>query len=247
MDLSLLLVYTIIGLVTGFFTGMLGIGGGSIRVPLLSFAGMPLINAFATSMFAIPFSSLIGAYTQRKNIDWKIAKIFTVGAVLGIIIATVLVGFLSNEILALLFFFATLISIGGLYLNKINKKLFDYLKPTTVNLFFGGFLGNIIIGLRGGSGGTLFPPILYSLEAKMHTAIAVSLFAGFFSSFFALCIYFFRGDILFLPAVVITITGIIGSYLGSKISMKTDAELLKLIFTIVILIFALLVVHSNFL
>jgi uncharacterized protein len=83
-------MYILIGLATGFFTGMFGIGGGSVRVPLLAMTGMPLINAFATNMFAIPFSSATGAFIHRKNIMWDIVKIFTIGGVLGIIIATFL-------------------------------------------------------------------------------------------------------------------------------------------------------------
>lgn len=241
-----ILIYLAIGLFTGFFSGMLGIGGGSIRIPLLSFTGLPLLSSFAISMFSIPFTSAVGAYTQRKNINWYTAKYFTVGGVIGIIIATLLIGYISNEQLTLLFMFATILTILGLYLDKINRKLFDYLKPTKFNLFAGAFLGNLVIGLRGGSGGTLFPPILYMLESKMHNAIAVSLFAGIFSSLFALSIYILRGDLILFPAIIVTISGIIGVYFGSKVSMKTDSELLKIIFAAIILILAFFVFYNTF-
>lgn len=227
MELIQYVIFAVIGIATGFFSGMFGIGGGSIRIPLLTLAGMPLINAFATNMFAIPFSSCTGAFVQKSNINWKVAKKFTIGAVLGILIATFLVGIISSKILAIIFFFAALLTILGLYLNKISHKIYERIKPTVFNLFAGGFISNFIIGLRGGSGGTLFPPVLRAMHVEMHHAIATSLFTGVFSSLAALGLYFFRGEVLIIPALVVAITGILGSYIGSKVSMHTESKWLK--------------------
>jgi uncharacterized protein len=166
MDLSLILIFALIGMFTGFVSGMFGIGGGSVRIPLLAMAGMPLLNAFATNMFAIPFSSGVGAYIQRKNITWDVTRPFVSGALIGIIIATFLVGVLSNQFLAVVFFFAALLTIVGLYLNKISPKIYGKLRPTGFNLFFGALIANFIIGLRGGSGGTAFPPLLRAMHIK---------------------------------------------------------------------------------
>jgi hypothetical protein len=243
--MDLILVYILIGLATGFFTGMFGIGGGSVRVPLLAMTGMPLINAFATNMFAIPFTSTMGAFVHRKNIRWDIVKIFTFGGVLGIIVATFIVGIVSNQILALMFFFAAIITVLGLYLDKLNYKLYDSIRATPINLFISSFLGNLIIGARGGSGGTLFPPMLKAMNIEMPQAIATSLFAGIFSSLFALSIYFLRDEIIFIPAIIVAITGIIGSYFGSKTSMKTKPEILKIGLAIVVLVLALSVVYKE--
>ncbi len=51
---------------------MFGIGGGSVRIPLLNLAGLPLLTAFGVNLFVIPFSSLIGAISQRANINRKV-------------------------------------------------------------------------------------------------------------------------------------------------------------------------------
>ncbi|MDP4039176.1 MAG: sulfite exporter TauE/SafE family protein [Candidatus Pacearchaeota archaeon] len=246
MELIQILIYAGIGIVTGFFSGLFGIGGGSVRIPLLALTGMPLINSFATNMFAIPFSSVTGAYVQRKNIKWDVAKLFTIGGVSGIVVATYLVGIVSNKILATTFFFAAILTIFGLYLNKIDHKIYDKIKPNPLNLFSGAFLGNLIIGLRGGSGGTLFPPILRAMHVEMHHAIATSLFSGIFSSLFALSIYLFRGDLIFLPAIVIAITGIFGSYIGSKLSIHTKSKWLRLGLSIIVFILACTVIYREF-
>lgn len=246
MDFIQVLIYSAVGIATGFFSGLFGIGGGSVRVPLLAMTGMPLINAFATNMFAIPFSSFTGAYEQRKNIKWNVVKTFTIGAVLGIIVATYFVGIVSNKILAAVFFFAAILTIFGLYLNKINHKIYDKVKLTSFNLFTGAFLGNLIIGLRGGSGGTLFPPLLRAMHIKMHYAIATSLFTGIFSSLVALGVYLWRGDIIFIPAIIVAISGVIGSYAGSKLSMHTESKWLKLGLAIIVFILACTIAYREF-
>ena len=51
-------VYLCIGLLAGFMSGVFGIGGGSIRIPLLNLAGLPLLSAFGVNLLVIPFSSL---------------------------------------------------------------------------------------------------------------------------------------------------------------------------------------------
>jgi uncharacterized protein len=246
MDLFQILIFAFIGIATGFVSGMFGIGGGSVRIPLLALTGMPLLNAFATNMFAIPFSSSVGAYIQRKNIVWNVTKPFVLGALIGVIIATFLIGVLSNQFLAVVFFFTALLTIVGLYLNKISPKIYDKLKSTGFNLFFGALIANFIIGLRGGSGGTAFPPLLKAMHIKMHSAIATSLFTSSLTSLAALIIYFFRENIFLVPALLVAATSIIGSYFGSKLSMKTESKWLKAGLAVIVFLLACTVVYKEF-
>lgn len=57
-----------VGLVIGWLSGLLGIGGGTILVPVFKLAyGMPAIAATATSLFTIIPTSLTGAVTHIRN------------------------------------------------------------------------------------------------------------------------------------------------------------------------------------
>jgi uncharacterized membrane protein YfcA len=51
-----IIVLFCICLFAGFMSGMFGIGGGSVRIPLLNLAGLHLLTAFAINLFVIPFS-----------------------------------------------------------------------------------------------------------------------------------------------------------------------------------------------
>ncbi len=56
------------GLVIGIFSGMLGIGGGTVMVPLLRLGfGLPAIVSTATSLFTIIPTSITGFVTHIRN------------------------------------------------------------------------------------------------------------------------------------------------------------------------------------
>lgn len=246
MDALLAASYIAIGFSTGIASGLFGIGAGSIRIPLLVLTGMPIINAFATNMVAIPFSTLMGTYMHRTMIRWSVVKVFTLGGLVGILLATYLVGVVPSAVLAFTFLFAASLTVVGLYLDRISTSFYNRLRPTPVNLFAGAFVGNIIIGMRGGSGGTLFPPILRSMHVRMHAAIATSLFASFFCSLVALSGYMYRGDIVLAPGLILASTGIAGSYIGSLIAINTDGRWLKMGLSALVMALACIIVYSEF-
>jgi uncharacterized membrane protein YfcA len=88
------LAYIALGLFTGFFAGMLGIGGGLVMVPTLTMmfaaqAGFPpgevLHLALGTSMAAILFTSLASLLTHHRHgaVLWKIVVQITPGILVG--------------------------------------------------------------------------------------------------------------------------------------------------------------------
>ena len=71
---------------TGIFSGLFGIGGGIIHVPLMySVLGMPVHIATATSHFILAITSLFAViiFTGMHEIDLDFAIFIGVGAILG--------------------------------------------------------------------------------------------------------------------------------------------------------------------
>ena len=78
--------FAAIGFAAGAVSGLLGIGGGLIMVPLLSgWCGMPLKRALGTSLLTIPALVIPGTivHSWLGNIDWPLALWLSVGAVPG--------------------------------------------------------------------------------------------------------------------------------------------------------------------
>jgi uncharacterized membrane protein YfcA len=75
-----------VGFATGFLAGMLGVGGGFIRMPALIYVlGVPTHVAVGTDLFEIVFSAGYGTLTHgfKGNVDILMALIMQTGAAIG--------------------------------------------------------------------------------------------------------------------------------------------------------------------
>ncbi|MCX8110494.1 MAG: sulfite exporter TauE/SafE family protein [Syntrophorhabdaceae bacterium] len=85
-QLARIIVFLATGTVTGFVSGMMGVGGGTIMIPpMVILAHMPQQMAQGTSLLAMVPVGIIGAYTHYTlgNVETKIAPGLVIGAVVG--------------------------------------------------------------------------------------------------------------------------------------------------------------------
>jgi len=237
-------IYISIGLFAGFMSGMFGIGGGTVRIPLLNLAGLPLLSAFGINFLVIPFSSSVGAIIQRRNIVKEIVIYAIIGGVLGEVIGAYFVGFIPTLILATIFVALCFIVAFGIHLARIMPKLAQRIKPTKKNIFGSSFFVSFITGLRGGSGGQIFPALFKTLGLDTRKAIAASLTVSIFTAFGAIPIYWHRGNIPWLSGLYVLIGSIIGARIGSKVSLKTKSIRLEIGLTILSIALAFGVIYK---
>lgn len=87
------------GLLLGAVTTMTGLGGGVILMPMLtSFLKQNLTQAVSTSLMTITFSSLGSLVFQRKLIQMEAPSLQIGTLIIGVLIATLIVRFLSQKI-----------------------------------------------------------------------------------------------------------------------------------------------------
>ena len=220
---------------------MFGIGGGSVRTPLLYVAGLPLLSAFGINLLVIPFSSLTGAISHRKNIDRKIAQHVITGGIMGTLTGAFLTGFIPTLVLAIIFVIVSIISILGIYFDRIFPQTAQKINPSVEIIILGAFFLNFLTILRGGSGGSLFPPFLKIIGLNIRKAIATSLFVTIFTAVAGAAVFWSRGNIMFLPAIMVIVGSIIGTRIGSLTSLKTKPLWLEIGLSIFIVILAVIV------
>jgi uncharacterized membrane protein YfcA len=95
-----------LGFFGGFASGLLGIGGGTLIVPIMAFAlGMPIHLATATSMFTMIFTATSGVaeYYQAGLVNLPIALLFAAGTVIGAQVGAFTSGKISGRNLSILF------------------------------------------------------------------------------------------------------------------------------------------------
>ena len=121
-EISWLLVYAAAGLAAGGFSGLLGIGGGVVIVPVLVFSflaqGFPaevlVHTAVGSSLAAIACSMLSSAWShhRRGSVDFSLFLKLIPGLLAGVCLGGLLAGQLPGNLLLLLF--ALLLSFLGL-------------------------------------------------------------------------------------------------------------------------------------
>lgn len=182
-----LLIYLALGAFTGFFAGLLGIGGGSVMVPLLVIAftaqGFPagevLHLALGTSMAAIVFTSLSSLRTHHQHgaILWPVVKAITPGILLGTLIGTKIASHIPTQTLAIIFAsFITYVSVQ-MTLNfkpKPSRELPGTFGLSLVGGGIGAFSCLVAIG-----GGALSVPFMTWCNVRVQNAIATSSAIGF--------------------------------------------------------------------
>jgi uncharacterized membrane protein YfcA len=178
--------YLMVGSIAGLISGLFGLGGGAIIVPLLIFSfaarGMPqeLIThlAIGTSLATIIFTALSSIYThhQKQAIRWDIIKTLVPGILLGGVLGGLFAISLDGVLLQLLF--------GG-FLILVALQLLLYTPQVggraLPNLLGMGASGSCIGGVSavfGIGGGTLTVPLLTFFGVKIHQAVGTAAACG---------------------------------------------------------------------
>lgn len=75
---------SLIGLAAGAMSGLLGVGGGIVMVPMFrSLLRMPMKSATGTSLACVGFFAVPGTITHalQGGIEWKVAVLLTIGVI----------------------------------------------------------------------------------------------------------------------------------------------------------------------
>lgn len=114
---SALVFSAVIGMIAGFLSGFLGVGGGFFIVPMLvSFLGKTMKEASGTSLVAVAILAIPGviSHAMYGNIDYLLSISFMIGAIPGAKLGSVLVHRFSNRRLTIIF--GVVLVIGGFLL-----------------------------------------------------------------------------------------------------------------------------------
>lgn len=85
------IAYIIVGIISGFFLGLIGMGSGLITVPGLTLSGMTIKQAITTSLMlqAVPLT-IPGflVYEKKGHFEWEGSMYTLVGSFVGILIGS---------------------------------------------------------------------------------------------------------------------------------------------------------------
>ncbi len=256
MILLSILIYVVLGTVSGILAGLLGIGGGIIIVPCLFFIfkyllihiQMPMHLAIGSSLAIITIASLMSVYLYQKRhaIFWPTFKNLTIGLILGSILGVIFAYFIPGQLLTKIFgIFAFII---GLYLLFAKKIYQTKTKPAQLySNIFGGIIGILATLLGIGGGVVAMPFFIMSFRVPKYCLIGNASVSTFITSIVGMLCYIFAGFIsssnnilslgyIYLPAfIIVGTTSIFSVYFGVKLADRLDVHILKKIFAIALI------------
>lgn len=188
MEISVWLELLALGLCTGFLAGLLGIGGGMIMVPFLTYiltargvdAGFAVKMAIATSMATILFTSLSSVREHHKKgaVRWDLVRGLAPGIVLGGLLASAGVfALLKGALLALLF--SGFVFFSATQMLRGKKPQANRQMPERQGLWLAGGMIGFLSGLVGAGGGFISVPFMAWCNVLIHQAVATSAALGF--------------------------------------------------------------------
>lgn len=250
------LLYLATGAFAGVLAGLLGVGGGIIIVPLLTFVftaqHLPdahiLHLALGSSLASIIFTSIssLRAHHARGAVNWPVVRVITPGILTGTfagawVAAQLSTGFLRGFFVCFLYYVAL-------------QMLLDIRpKPSRQIPGRGGMfgMGNVIGGvssLVGIGGGSLSVPFLVWCNVPMHNAVGTSAAIGLPIAVAGAAGYLVNGlanplvpsgslGFVYLPAVFgIAVASVCTAPLGARLAHSLPVPRLKKAFALLLLV-----------
>ncbi|WP_370262479.1 sulfite exporter TauE/SafE family protein [Limnobacter sp.] len=264
LDISFIAALLCLGVVSGVLAGLLGIGGGMLLVPFLTFLmvsqGVPaehvVHSSIATSLAIIMFTSIssMRAHHKAGAVRWDIVKPLTPGILVGGFVGSKVVSYLPTKELALVFGAFVIFSAYQMYADKKPK-------PTRTLPGKGGLFGvGSVIGaasaIVGAGGGFLSVPFMVWSNIHLRNAVATSAALGFPIAVFSSMAYVINGQHLqgmppgalgyvYLPAVAcVAAMSVLFAPYGAKLAHTLPVKKIKRIFALLLAFIALSMIYK---
>lgn len=257
-SIDLILALIAAGAAAGFLAGLLGVGGGTIIVPIVLWLlhKQGIVSHFSqhialgTSFAIMLFTSLSSALAQhrRKAINWQIVRYLAPAMIVGSLIGASLAKYLPAKFLQI-FFIVFLYVIAIQMLLKLKPKPTRQL-PQPVGLFGCGNIIGLLSSWVGIGGGSLSVPFMTYCNVPIHTATGTSAALGWAMSMSGFVGYVVTGwnvnglpentlGFVYLPAVaVLAICTMTIAPLGVKVAHKLSPDKLKMAMGVLLFIIA---------
>lgn len=259
--------YLLLGLFVGLFAGMLGIGGGTMLVPLMVFMfsvqqfpdDRILHLALGTSLATIVFTSLssIRAHHKRGAVRWDVFRNAALGLVVGTMFGAFIADRLNTRYLAVVFVTFVVYSAIQLVLDKKPKAARQL--PGRVGMAGGSGVVGIISSLVGAGGGVVTIPLMVMCNVPMRNAVGTSAALGLPIALAGAMGYIVTGlaqeqmpplslGYVYVPALIGIVTGTFVTVpIGAKLAHSMPVSRLKKIFALILFMLAAQMLWSIFL
>jgi uncharacterized protein len=241
-----LIIFGCSGIIIGLLSGLVGIGGGTILLPLLVNLGYSPAQGVATSSLVIVLTTCSSCWRNWKNGGFNLEKISflataaMVTAPLGVVLSAKIPDFL------LLLTFGIFL-IVNIFLASIRKNLKHQVKNPAyakkIYIYPGriltGVISGFLAGLFGIGGGAIMVPLqMLLLGENIKIAVQTSIGVILITSIFNFLIYLRQGDVSFSAGLILGLGGLCGAQISSYYLPQVSDQIIGLIFNAILVILA---------
>jgi uncharacterized protein len=236
-----LIISFLIGLVTGFFGGLLGIGGGVVMIPLMVGA-FQLVQqqAHGTSLVAVVFTGITGAITYylQGSVDVLVSVFLASSAIftawLGAFYASSLPEWKLKRAFGIFIILVSVLLLSKPYLSHLFHPITGGLKIAA--LLLSGIMAGFLSGMMGIGGSSIMVPAMVLLAGlTQHTAQGSSLLAMVPAGMVGGFTHWRLGNVVekILPGLILGI--LLGTCLGGIMAHLLNEASLRALFAMILI------------
>ncbi|MBN3859556.1 MAG: sulfite exporter TauE/SafE family protein [Neisseriaceae bacterium] len=257
MDLQHFLLIIPIASIAGFLSGLLGIGGGLLTIPIIVYMlrsnfgdieylqQMAIGTSFAVMVLTVISSAM--AHNRNGNVNWNIVKKMVIPIILGTALGALISPYIPSDYLQVLFIlFVYYIAIKSIInLEDKNPVVRELTTPKIKSVGFGTGLLSSWVGVGGGS---IFVPFFLRYNIDIKKSLGTSAALGFPVALVGVIMYIVAGlkhvsslpehsiGFVYWPYFIgLAICTMIFAPLGAKVSAISNPKLLKVFFVLLLI------------
>ena len=227
--------YVLIGLAAGALSGLLGVGGGIVLVPLMiGVVGFDQHRAHATSLAAIAVISLSGVlgFAIGGDVVWWLGLVVAAGAVTGSTVGAHTMGKLSPRLLRSIF--VVVLVVAGARMLAGGAPPAGAGADGVAEIGFALLIG-LVSGFAGavagiGGGVIIVPGLVFLLGVGQTAAAGTSLLVIVFTALAATRVNLRQGRVVMRQAMVMGISGAVSAQAGAALALRAPEGLLTRVF-----------------
>jgi uncharacterized protein len=251
ISLTLISTLAALGILGGFFAGLLGFGGGVMMFPLLYYIppllGLSRLEANTVAAVVISqvfFSTIIGgmAHLRQRRVHRRIVLGAGPASAIGSFVGAVSSANVSEDLLLVLFGVITVLVLGMMFLpapHQIQEDLSqEQVVVALLPLILCSLAAGSVIGLLGAGNFVFVPLLIYVLKVPTRIAIGSSLFIAMMNTSSGFVGKLLTGQIPLLLASGVIIGAAVGAFLGEKLHSKISTQTLRQIYGVMVALIA---------
>jgi uncharacterized protein len=222
------------GLIAGYASTLLGIGGGLVVVPLLHYLlGLDFAAATAVSLVAMAIQTPVGLWTHHRRgaVDWRMGGWLAAGGLVGVAVGEWLQPQMDVAALKLLFAAVLVAAAWRLWVRLREAEVRPIGWPPLLLL---GLAAGVLSRLLGIGGGLVTVPVLVLLGTAVHRAVGTSLLPVLTNAAVATAWILAAGLADWRLAMPVAAGALLTSWLGTRTAHAMQAPALRRTFAMVL-------------